>query len=471
MKKRKRFVSVVCLLLALLMVFSLLFSIIPVQAYAVSWDDISEITQQKSELANRVAECRNRIDLLKQEQATVLEAKSAFEEQNRAANEQLNLVAQEIAIYDDMIAEKEKELTKAIRKEEKQLDAYRTRVRAMEENGSYNILALIVNSRSFSEFLTAMDDMGEIMESDKKLERQYIEAREETEEVKAEFEAVRTEMEGKQAALKEEQAEIEASIEQAYKDMLELEAAIEKAIEEYKAAEAAEAAAAATIASMIAAYNEQIRQQQLAQQQQQLAQQQQQQQQQQQTGNGGDNSGSVSSGDNSSGGSNEGSTDNSGSNTDNSSNTNTNTGSTGGAGTGSFIWPVPSSTLITSRFGYRSDPFLGTQKWHSGIDIDGFNKEGYDVVAADGGTVITASSDGGYGNYVIIDHGNYTQTLYAHLSYIAVSRGSYVSQGQVIGGLGSTGRSTGTHCHYEIFVNGERTDPAAYYSGLSYWNC
>ncbi|MBQ7896401.1 MAG: M23 family metallopeptidase, partial [Oscillospiraceae bacterium] len=90
---------------------------------------------------------------------------------------------------------------------------------------------------------------------------------------------------------------------------------------------------------------------------------------------------------------------------------------------------------------------------------------------AGSGTVITASSDGGYGNYVIIDHGNYTQTLYAHMSYIGVSAGTYVSQGQVIGGLGSTGRSTGTHCHYEIFVNGDRTDPAAYYSGLSYWNC
>ena len=266
MKKRRKFTSLVCLLLALLMVFSLIFSIIPVKAYAVTQDEISAITQQKSELADRVAECRNRIDLLKKEQATVLEAKSAFEEQNRAANEQLNLVAQEIAIYDDMIKEKEKELTKAQKREEKQLEAYRTRVRAMEENGSYNILALIVNSRSFAEFLTAMDDMGEIMESDKRLEKQYIAAREETEEVKEEFEAVRTEMEAKQATLKEEQAELEASIEQAYKDMLELEEAIEKAIEEYKAAEAAEAAAAATIANMIAAFNEQIRQQQAQQQ-------------------------------------------------------------------------------------------------------------------------------------------------------------------------------------------------------------
>lgn len=447
--KRNKITSVVCLLLVVLMLISLVVSVIPVSAYAVSQSDISAITQQKNELANRVAECRNRIDLLKQEQATVLEAKSALEEQNRAANEQLNLVAQEIAIYDEMIEEKEDELKQAKKKEEKQLEAYRSRVRAMEENGSYNVLALLINSHSFGEFLTAMDDMGEIMESDKKLERQYVAAREETEVVKAEYESARSEFESKQAELKEEQTEIEASIEQAYADMLELEAAIEKAIEEYKAAEAAEAAAAATIASMIAQYNEQIRQQQAAQQ-----------QQQQQGNSGGDNSGSTDN----SGGSNGG-------NADNSSGGGNSSAPAAGTGTGSFMWPVPSSTLITSRFGYRSDPFTGEQRWHSGIDIDGFNKEGYDIVAADGGTVITASSDGGYGNYVIIDHGNYTQTLYAHMSYIAVSVGQSVSQGQVIGGLGSSGRSTGTHCHYEIFVNGERTDPAAYYSGLSYWNC
>lgn len=447
--KRNKITSVVCLLLVVLMLISLVVSVIPVSAYAVSQSDISAITQQKNELANRVAECRNRIDLLKQEQATVLEAKSALEEQNRAANEQLNLVAQEIAIYDEMIEEKEDELKQAKKKEEKQLEAYRSRVRAMEENGSYNVLALLINSHSFGEFLTAMDDMGEIMESDKKLERQYVAAREETEVVKAEYESARSEFEAKQAELKEEQTEIEASIEQAYADMLELEAAIEKAIEEYKAAEAAEAAAAATIASMIAQYNDQIRQQQAAQQ-----------QQQQQGNSGGDNSGSTDN----SGGSNGG-------NADNSSGGGNSSAPAAGTGTGSFMWPVPSSTLITSRFGYRSDPFTGEQRWHSGIDIDGFNKEGYDIVAADGGTVITASSDGGYGNYVIIDHGNYTQTLYAHMSYIAVSVGQSVSQGQVIGGLGSSGRSTGTHCHYEIFVNGERTDPAAYYSGLSYWNC
>ena len=106
-----------------------------------------------------------------------------------------------------------------------------------------------------------------------------------------------------------------------------------------------------------------------------------------------------------------------------------------------------------------------------GIDIDGYGNDGAPVVASDGGTVVTASYNDGYGNYVIIDHGNGYQTLYAHMSGLAVGGGQTVSQGQTVGYLGATGRATGTHCHFEVFVNGERTDPAQFFSGLSYYNC
>ena len=93
------------------------------------------------------------------------------------------------------------------------------------------------------------------------------------------------------------------------------------------------------------------------------------------------------------------------------------------------------------------------------------------LTAADSGTVITASYSDGYGNYIIIDHGNGMQTLYAHLSGMAVGEGSSVSQGQTIGYVGATGRATGTHLHFEVFVGGSRTDPAGYFGGLSYYNC
>jgi murein DD-endopeptidase MepM/ murein hydrolase activator NlpD len=140
-------------------------------------------------------------------------------------------------------------------------------------------------------------------------------------------------------------------------------------------------------------------------------------------------------------------------------------------GTGSLSWPAPFSTRVTSRYGTRSDPFTGESRSHSGIDIDGYGCEGSAVTAADGGTVITATYNDGYGNYIIIDHGNGMQTLYAHLSGMAVGEGSSVSQGQTIGYVGATGRATGTHLHFEVFVNGSRTDPAGYFGGLSYYNC
>ena len=104
------------------------------------------------------------------------------------------------------------------------------------------------------------------------------------------------------------------------------------------------------------------------------------------------------------------------------------------------------------------------------IDIDGYGNDGQPIVAADSGTVITASSNSGYGNYVIIDHGG-MKTVYAHMSGLAVSAGQSVSQGQTVGYLGASGRATGTHCHFEVYVGDSRTDPAAYFAGISYYNC
>ena len=118
---------------------------------------------------------------------------------------------------------------------------------------------------------------------------------------------------------------------------------------------------------------------------------------------------------------------------------------------------------MTSRYGTRSDPFTGESRSHSGIDIDGYGCEGSAVTAADGGTVITATYNDGYGNYIIVDHGNGVQTLYAHMSDTAVTQGTTIGQGETIGYLGATGMATGTHCHLEVFVDGQNVDPSDYF--------
>ena len=124
--------------------------------------------------------------------------------------------------------------------------------------------------------------------------------------------------------------------------------------------------------------------------------------------------------------------------------------------TGSFRWPT--SGTITSRYGYRN--IFGGTSFHSGIDIA--NSKGTDIVAADGGEVIYAGWQSGYGYLIQIDHLNGYVTYYGHNSKLLVSVGDKVYKGQHIAEMGATGRVTGTHCHFEVRYNGERKNPLDY---------
>ena len=140
---------------------------------------------------------------------------------------------------------------------------------------------------------------------------------------------------------------------------------------------------------------------------------------------------------------------------------NTGSGSTVHVTTG-FIRPI--SGPITSPFGYRTHPIFKSRIFHSGIDIGGPN--GGAIRASNNGRVIYAGWYGGYGQVVILDHGvvrgQPITTLYAHMSSISVHKGQTVSKGQTVGREGSTGYSTGPHCHFEVRVNGKPTNPLNY---------
>jgi murein DD-endopeptidase MepM/ murein hydrolase activator NlpD len=124
--------------------------------------------------------------------------------------------------------------------------------------------------------------------------------------------------------------------------------------------------------------------------------------------------------------------------------------------------PVVSAGFIWPFVGPISSPF-GDGRGHSGIDIDGFGREGSTIVAAASGQVVyTAYLGYGYGYHIIIDHGNGFSSLYAHLSDIWVSPGQYVDQGEGIGVIGCTGYCTGTHLHFEIRIGGTPVDPLGY---------
>ena len=406
------------------------FSLAPSRALAVTQADIDAVEARRQQLAAQKESIQAQIDELTARQVSAEEKKSALEERNRIAQEDLNAVLEQIQLYSQMIEEQGQKVDMAREKEENQLALYRTRVRAMEENGGYsvNMLGVMMNATNLSALLTTLTDIHGIMQRDRAVEDAYIAAREEYERVKAEYEDTRRKYDAKQEVLEDKIEELQQLIRESAAVLSEISVSIEDAQAEYEAAAAAEVQAENEIAELVARRAEEQRAAaaaawaaaQAA-------------RQNSASGESGDSSGAASS-------------------------------SSEKTSTGSLLWPVPGCYNVSSDYGERDDPFTGEERNHAGMDIDGYGHEGGSIVAADDGTVVTSGYNDGYGNYVVIDHGNGMTTLYAHMSGTTVAAGSTVSQGETIGMLGSTGRATGTHCHVEVFVDGSRVDPADYLS-------
>jgi len=127
-----------------------------------------------------------------------------------------------------------------------------------------------------------------------------------------------------------------------------------------------------------------------------------------------------------------------------------------------FLWPLDANiNVLSSLYGGRKHPVTGKADNHGGIDIPAARNT--PIYAAKSGVVTTSVKQGSYGNYVVVSHSDGTSTLYAHMNKRAVAKGATVKQGQVIGYVGTTGRSTGNHLHFEIRVNGDRVDPVDYF--------
>ncbi len=454
---RKNGIRVICIILAVIMALSLIVSVIPIIAHAEEEEEpsleeqLAALNEQKEAAKENVKKAQNKVEQLKEEQALVIEEKIALEERDEAAKgeiaiieKEISLISAEIAKYERMISVKEQRVIQAKAREDEQLEKYRIRLRAMEENGTNNILGVILNAGSLSELLTAIDDYGDVMNSDVVLYNNLQEARREHEAVKAEYVAYKEECETVKAGynkdlavLEEEKAELEKQIEESEALIEEYTEKIKEAEEEQKRMEQLEAAASAAASSFLADYY--ARQAAAA-------------------------AAAAAAAQSSSSGSVTGISGDSGVVTADS------TGSqpavteqviTGGGGTGGFVWPFPGHYNVTSPYGYRAS----TGTFHSGIDIDGYQSMGSPIVAADSGTVIKAEYYGGYGNCIIIDHGNGFSTLYAHLSSMYVGVGSFVSQGQTIAGVGNSGNVyglDGIHLHFEVSINGSTVDPRGY---------
>ena len=399
---------------------------------AATQAEIDDLQKKLDALEQQAQEQQDVINDLTSQKARFITRKLALDNKIEINRQMIELIGEQIEIYDEIIAEKQAELDKALEKETAQTELLRSRIRAMEENSTYSYASFIFDSSSVTELLSRIGDVNDIMHYDKTLEEEYMAAREDVESIKKSYEEARHEQELLQKELDTKQAELDAQVEAAYTMIADIETLSDDAQAEYDAIAEEEAKAEETLQEAIrkraaeqAKYN------------------------QNNNSNNGGGGNSGGSGGNSGGG-----------------------GSSGGGSATSLSnlqWPVPSCTLITSRFGYRVAPTTGASTYHGGLDIGA--GMGASIVAAGAGDVIYAGANGGYGNCVMIDHGNGVVTVYAHMSSIGVSYGQYVTAGQYVGAVGSTGVSTGPHCHFEIRINGAQTDPAAYFSGLSYWNC
>lgn len=389
---------------SMLIVFSLSLSFSQAEAFAVKQSDLDWIEQQLETLSIQREESQAKVDELQNRQASVLEQKAALDERNQYTQKQIDLINEQLALMEDLVKQKEEDVKAAAAKEEEQLERYRMRVRAMEENSGQSILDIIVSSSNFSQALAAVDDMGAIMESDRELQEEYLAAREETQKAKAELEEAMEALEARRREFRLEKTRLEQEVREAYELIAGLQNDIDRAVEEYEINAAAED-------EMIAYFDELSKQ--FAREQEEALR--------------------------------------------------------SALANGTFIWPVPDCTLLTSRFGYRMHPILGYERFHAGVDIGA--KAGDTIIASDGGTVAVAEYSDSYGNYVLINHGNGYTTLYAHMSSMAVEAGQAVEQGDTLGYVGSTGWSTGPHLHFEIRYNDEKTDPEAYFTGLTYYNC
>ena len=423
MKSQKLIVRIICIVLALLLVLSFIVMIIP--ARAVSQTDIEQIREKRELLEQQMEAQAEVVRALEENRTLIIDRKSALDRQIALTQESIRLMEEELAIYDEMILEKESQLELARTAEQTQMVKFRARVRSMEENGNYSYVSFLLQSTSIGDFLSRLGDVRDVMHYDRELERSLSEARANLEQVKLEYEQIQADQSAIRRELTEKRELLDAQIEAACQLIVELESRTDDAKAEYDAIEAAEKEAYEQEQQAVAEYAAQILAAQMSQ---------------------AYTAGSTApvSGD-------YVSTD----------------GSTIYVSIGGFIWPVD-STYITSRYGYRQAPTAGASSYHKAIDIGA--AAGSPIYAAADGTVVVATYNDGLGNYVSILHADGTTTRYSHMSSYAVSAGQQVTQGQVIGYVGATGIATGNHLDFAVIQNGEQVDPLQFYdsSGLTF---
>ena len=372
---------------------------------------LKQLKSERQSLSQKTQQAKNALAAAQKQKAGMQQEIDALDKVVAAASEELNKSREDLEDVSNRLEESQAALEKATAEREQQFEVFGERIKFFYEKGDTGYLDIVLESKSISDMLARMQYVEDIMQYDNKLLDNLKEAEQtikvktaEIAEEKAEVEELVKENEAKQQelnkALDEKKAKLQAyeSDEKKYQEMIASNEKASQNVERLINQAAAEAAK------------------------------------------------SAKSSKSSSGGS---------------------KGSSGGGTVytgGKLNWPVPakaaSSSSLSSGFVNRVSPISGRREHHTGYDIPA--PYGSAIVAAESGTVIYSGWMSGYGNTIMISHGGGLVTLYGHNSSLVVSKGQTVSRGQTVAKCGSTGWSTGNHCHFEVRVNGGAVSPASY---------
>ena len=434
----------VSLVLALVMALSV--SLLP--AAAVTQQDIANLKSKAQSLNSQKAQIQSQINSLANSKSNAMQKKQLLEQKINVLRDQIAVSEQTISSLTVQIEQKEKELAEAKAEEERYFNLFCERVRSMEEDGEISYWEVMFQAKTFSQLLDQVNKVGEIMDYDNEIMDQLEAAREAVAKAKSELEQSKREEEAARNALQSQKAELDAEVgqvnsliaqinsqsaayanqmedlnasaseidrqikqaEKAYAAQLEAQRKAEEARKQAAAAAAAQQKAQAAAAAKKAAADAAAARS------------------------------AAQAANNAAASATKSNTSSSTAPVDTS-----NISSSGG-----WHWPLSGYTHIASPYGYRICPFHG-RELHRGADITA--PGGTPIMAARSGVVLVSTYGSSYGNYVTIAHSDGTRSLYAHMSSRAISPGSTVSAGQVIGYVGSTGSSTGNHLHFEIWTN------------------
>ena len=439
MKNRKFWISLIAAILAGVMVLSLLAGLF---ASTVSATSSSELKNQLDQLESEKGKITDKLKDLEKQQAAnldsieeIIKQKGIIDQQIALLYEEISNVNKQISLYSLLISDKQAELEAAEARLQELSEQNKERIRAMEEEGSLSLWSVIFEANSFSDLLDRIDMIAEISKADhKRLEemsrvaQEVEEARDALAEEKAGLEKVRVELEETQKILDAKNAEADqllAALVGVSEDLDKLHDDFERQEEDFldeiakkeqeynnKLAEEKESSRKASIqASIEASIEASIAESKWK-----------------ETSTNKPNSGG-----------NQGSDSN----------------------PSGVIWRVPCDYIrVSSAFGYRWHPTTGEWSMHKGVDLAA--PKGTPIYATRSGYVTIATYHSTAGNYVTINHQDGYSSVYMHMTHYVVGVGDYVKAGQLIGYVGSTGRSTGPHLHFGISYNGTYVNPMDY---------